>query len=171
MHMKFVGALVLAGALAYGQQHTAKTAHMTDHKFATDAAIGGMAEVELGRLAESKASNPDVKNFGKRMVDDHSKANDDLKAVAAKENINLPASLDAKHQAVVDRLSKLSGAEFDRAYVKEMVNDHETDVKEFERESQHGTNAGIKEFASRTLPTLQEHLRMIKDINSKMPSE
>jgi len=171
MHSRLIGTLFLAGGLMFAQT-AAKTHHRApataDHKFASEAAIGGMAEVELGRLAASKASNADVKNFGQRMVDDHSKANDELKSTASKESIKLPTAIDAKHQAVIDRMSKLSGAEFDRAYVKEMVKDHEMDVKEFERESSSGSNAAIKGFASKTLPTLQEHLRMIKDIDSKV---
>src|SRR5205823_13350550 len=121
MHTRIIGTLLLAGALAFAQ-NTPKSHHrnagsMADHKFAMDAAAGGMAEVELGRLAASKASNADVKNFAQRMVDDHSKANDELKSVASKENIKLPAAIDAKHKATIDRFSKLSGAAFDRAYV------------------------------------------------------
>jgi len=134
-------------------------------QFAKEAAIGGMAEVELGKLAKDKGSSDAVKQFGQRMVDDHSKANDELKSVAKQKNIDLPTSLDAKHQAVVDRLSKLSGAEFDRAYSSEMLKDHEQDVKEFQKEANSGIDPDMKNFASKTLPTLQEHLKMAKDMN------
>jgi putative membrane protein len=82
--------------------------------------------------------------------------------------MTLPTSVGAKNQATYDRLNKLSGAAFDKAYVEQMVKDHEMDVKEFERESQSGSDSAIKNFAAQTLPTLQEHLRMIKDIESKM---
>src|SRR6185312_1533412 len=99
-----------------------------DKKFAMEAAMGGMAEVKKGQLAVEKASNPDVKAFGQKMVDDHTKANEELKEVASKESIDLPTSLDAKQQAMVDKLSKLSGAAFDKAYMKDMVKDHDTDV-------------------------------------------
>jgi len=142
----------------------------SDKKFVMDAATGGMAEVQLGKLAADKATNPDVKQFGQRMADDHSKANDELKALASKESIDLPASLDAKHQATVDRLSKLSGADFDKAYVKEMVKDHDMDVKEFQKEAQNGQNTSVRDFASKTLPTLQEHQKMIHDINKNKMS-
>jgi putative membrane protein len=133
-----------------------------------EAAIGGMAEVQLGQMAAEKASDAQVKEFGQRMVTDHTKANDDLKSVASKEGISLPTSLDAKHQATVDQLSKLSGSEFDRAYVREMVRDHDTDVKEFQRQAQSGTDTGIRDFAARTLPTLQDHQKSIHDINRKL---
>src|SRR5207237_944698 len=132
-----------------------------DKTFVMNAAIGGMAEVELGKLASEKASNESVKDFGKKMVDDHGKANEELKEVASKQKIDIPTSLDSKHQATVDRLSKLSGAAFDKAYVREMVKDHDEDVKEFQKEAQNGQDSAVRDFASKTLPTLQEHQRMI----------
>lgn len=140
----------------------------TDQHFIHEAAVGGMAEVELGKLASEKAESADVKQFGQRMVTDHSKANDQLKSLAADKNIQLPAQLDAKHKATVDRLSKLSGAAFDRAYVQEMVKDHNEDVSEFRKQASSASDADVKAFASKTLPTLQEHDRMIKDISAKM---
>jgi putative membrane protein len=141
---------------------------LADHKFATGAAEGGMAEVQSGQLAVSRASSPDVKNFGQRMIDDHSKANDQLKGIASSERITLPASIGARNQATYDRLNKLSGAAFDRAYMQDMVRDHETDVKEFEQQSQSGTNPALKTFAASTLPILQEHLRMAKETEAKL---
>jgi len=139
-----------------------------DHKFVMDAAMGGMAEVKLGQMASEKATNADVKQFGSRMVQDHGKANEDLKTVAGQQSITLPTELDAKHQALADKLSKLSGAEFDKAYVKEMVKDHDMDVKEFQKEAQNGQDSAIRDFASKTLPTLQEHQKMIHDIDRGM---
>jgi putative membrane protein len=105
-----------------------------DAHFAKEAAQGGMAEVKLGQLAEEKGSSDSVKSFGKRMVDDHSKAGDKLKEVASRENITLPTDISAKDQATYDRLSKLNGAAFDRAYARDMVKDHETDVMAFKKE-------------------------------------
>lgn len=134
-----------------------------DMKFAREAALGGMTEVQLGRLAVQKSSNDKVKEFGQRMVDDHSKAGDQLKSIAAKDNITLPSELDAKHKAVVDRFSKMSGTEFDRVYVRDMVKDHNNDVMAFEKEANDGSNPDLKSFASSTLPTLRDHLRMAKD--------
>jgi len=124
-----------------------------------------MAEVELGKLAAQNATNDSVKQFGQKMVDDHSKANEELKAAAGTQKIDIPVSLDSKHQATIDRLSKLSGSAFDRAYVKEMVKDHDEDVKEFQKESQNGQDSAIRAFAAKTLPTLQEHQRMIHEID------
>jgi putative membrane protein len=125
-----------------------------------DAARGSMAEVELGRLATQKASSPEVKQFGQRMVDDHTKANDELKTLAQGKSITIPTDLDAKHQATRDRLSKLSGAAFDRAYMQEMVADHRKNVDEFRKQSQSGKDAEVKAWAAKTLPTLEEHLKM-----------
>jgi putative membrane protein len=150
------------------QHKTADSKMAGDHHFVTDAAIGGMAEVELGRLATEKAENADVKQFGQRMVDDHGKANDELKQLAASKNITLPTELDAKHKATHDQLSKLSGAAFDRAYMRDMVQDHTKDVAAFTRESKSGTDAQVKEWAGQKLPTLNEHLKMAKDINGKL---
>jgi putative membrane protein len=136
---------------------------MGDQKFAKEAAQGGMAEVKLGQLAQEKASSDAVKNFGKRMVDDHSKAGDKLKDAASKENITLPTDIAAKDQATYDRLAKLSGAAFDKAYMKDMVADHEKDVAAFQKEANSGKNDSLKSFASETLPTLQDHLKEAKE--------
>jgi putative membrane protein len=139
-----------------------------DKAFATAAAIGGMAEVEMGRLAADKASNADVKQFGQRMVDDHGKAGDELKAWAAQNKVTLPAELDAKHKATRDRLAKLSGEAFDKAYMRDMVADHNQDVAEFQREAKTAKNADLKAWAAKTLPTLEEHQKMAKDINARV---
>jgi putative membrane protein len=135
-----------------------------DVHFAKEAAQGGMAEVKLGQLAQEKGSSDTVKTFGKRMVDDHSKAGDKLKEVASHESITLPSDLSAKDQATYDRLSKLNGAAFDRAYARDMVKDHETDVAAFQKEANAGKNDSLKSFASETLPTLQDHLKQAKEM-------
>jgi len=140
----------------------------SDKKFVMDAATGGMEEVQLGQLAAQKASDTDVKNFGQRMVDDHTKANDQLKQVASQKGITVPSSLPASKQKDVDKLSKLNGAAFDKAYVSMMVKDHQKDVAEFKKESNSGKDSDVKSFASTTLPTLQDHLKMIQDIHSRM---
>jgi putative membrane protein len=135
---------------------------MGDTHFAKEAAQGGMAEVKLGQLAEDNGVSDSVKNFGKRMVDDHSKAGDKLKEVASRENITLPAEIAAKDQVTYDRLSKLNGAAFDRAYAKDMVKDHEGDIAVFQKEANGGKVDSLKSFASDTLPTLQDHLEEAK---------
>jgi putative membrane protein len=141
-----------------------------DARFAMKAAQGGMAEVQLGKLAAQKGSSADVKAFGQQMVDDHSKANDQLKTVASQENMTLPNSLDSKDQALYTKLQNLSGPDFDKTYVKAMVKDHEEDVKEFQKEADKGKDSGIKSFASQTLPVLQQHLSKIQSIQSNMGS-
>jgi len=135
-----------------------------DAHFAKEAAQGGMAEVKLGQLAEEKGSNDAVKNFGKRMVEDHSKAGDKLKEVASRESITLPTDISAKDQATYDKLSKLNGAAFDRAYARDMVKDHETDVAAFQKEANAGRDDSLKSFASETLPTLEDHLQQAKEM-------
>jgi putative membrane protein len=137
---------------------------MGDAHFAKEAAQGGMAEVKLGQLAQEKGSNDSVKSFGKRMVDDHSKAGDKLKEVASRESMTLPTDISAKDQATYDRLSKLDGAAFDRAYARDMVKDHETDVAAFQKEANAGKDDSLKSFASETLLTLQDHLKQAKEM-------
>jgi putative membrane protein len=132
--------------------------------------MGGMEEVELGKVAVQKAQNDKVKQFGQRMIDDHTKAGEQLKSIAAKDNIAIPSRLNAKHKAVVDKYSNLSGAEFDRAYMKDMVRDHEKDIADFQKEANGGSNSDLKSWAGSTLPTLQEHLRMAKEANSSLNS-
>ena len=136
-----------------------------DHHFVTDAAVGGMAEVELGKVAAEKAANADVKKFGQRMADDHGKANDELKSLAQSKQITLPSAIDAKHKATIDQLSKLSGEAFDRAYVQEMLKDHQRDVAAFRAESKSGKDPEVKAWADKTLPILEDHLKMVQDLN------
>ena len=132
----------------------------SDKAFMDKAAQGGMAEIELGQLATQKGRSEQVKQFGQKMVDDHTKANDQLKQVASQEGVTLPTGLDAKDEATKDKLSKLSGTQFDKAYMKDMVNDHKEDVAEFQKEAQNGKDPAVKNFAQQTLPVLQEHLQM-----------
>ena len=139
-----------------------------DTTFAMKAAQGGVAEVQLGQLAAQRASNPAVKAFGQQMVDDHSKANDKLKSIAASESVTLPSSLNGKDQAIYTKLQGLSGAEFDREYVKCMLKDHEEDIKEFQKEANKGKDPRMKEFAQQTLPTLQDHLSKVQSIHSSV---
>lgn len=140
------------------------TKSTADENFVKKAAEGGMAEVKLGRLAEERGSNPAVKNFGRRMVQDHSKANNELKSVTSKESIPLPDEMDKSDQATYDRLSKLSGDAFDRAYARDMVKDHTKDIAEFQKEAKNGRDESIKNFAAQTLPTLQNHLEQARQM-------
>jgi putative membrane protein len=108
-----------------------------------------------------------VKQFAERMVDDHGKTNTELKSLAAQKNVTLPTELDAKHKAMQDKLSKLSGAAFDRAYMAHMVNAHKDAVALFEKQARSGNDAELKAFAEKKLPTIQQHLKMAQDLNAK----
>jgi len=154
-----------AGARAQTHEPAAAKQSSTDQTFVKKAAEGGMAEVELGKLAADKGASSEVKQFGQKMVDDHGKANDQLKSLARTKNITLPSDLSPKDKALHDRLSKLSGAAFDRAYMKAMVSDHTKDVNEFRAQSKSGVDPDIKSWASSTLPTLESHLKMAQDAN------
>jgi putative membrane protein len=150
--------------------NTASTASLTaaDREFMTKAAQGGLAEVELGRLAAQKAQSPDVKQFGQRMVDDHSRVNTELKTLATSKGVTLPTDIDAATKEEQAKLSKLTGAAFDKEYMRLMVDDHRKDVAEFEKESKDQDNADVRAFAAKTLPTLQEHLKLAETTNAKL---
>ena len=195
-----------------------------DQRFMQDVAEGGKAEVALGNLALQRAASDDVKQFAQRMVDDHSKANQELTELASQKSISLPHSSDVKaatggvkdtvagvrdaardpravakeghtqadqqtasgrpatgdaaamsgdnltgkHRQLYDRLSRLSGAEFDREYMKEMVKGHNKNVSEFEKASQKSQDADLKAWAAKSLPTLREHQQMARDVSSKV---
>ena len=139
-----------------------------DRTFARQAAMDSMAEVAHGQLAADKGANDDVKQFGKRMVDDHTKANEELKSWASANKVDLPTDMGAQHKAMQDKLSKLSGDAFDRAYMAHMVSAHSKAVASFQRQAKSGRNADLKAWAEKTLPTLQEHHKMARTINTKV---
>jgi len=139
-----------------------------DKKFMMEAAQGGMAEVKLGQLATKNAANADVKQFGQRMVTDHSKANSELMQLAKQKGVTLPKGVGPKHQAHATHLMKLHGAAFDKAYMSHMVNDHVEDVGEFQKASKSCKDNDLKAWAGKTLPTLQEHLKMAKETAGKV---
>ena len=137
-------------------------------KWATEAAGGGMMEVTLGQTAQQQAASQRVKDFGAMMVKDHTKANDELKSIANAKNFTLPATLPEKHQKHVDDLTKKQGKDFDKAYMRMMVNDHEEDIKKFEKAASDATDPAIKDFAARTLPVLRMHLDSARAINKQL---
>lgn len=139
-----------------------------DLAFMNDAAPGGMAEIELGRLAATQASNEEVKRFAERVIADHSKAGEALKQLAEKKKVMLPQEVNPTHKETMAKLSKLKGAAFDRAYVQAMVQNHEKDVTAFESVAQGAVDADVKAFATTTLPTLKAHLQTIRDIAATM---
>jgi len=139
-----------------------------DQRFVTKAAEGGMFEVEIGKLAAEKATDPNVKSFGQMLVDDHSAANDKLRQIASGHNVALPASLPADKKKEIDELNKLSGAQFDKQFVKMVgIKDHQHDISDFEKASKTAQAPDLKDFATNTLPTLKKHL----DTAQKLPSK
>jgi putative membrane protein len=176
---RWVIAVLVCFSVSLAAQETAKPSPQTqkpsasagaqaaDATFIREAAMDGMAEVEHGRLAETNAESADVKQFAQRMVTDHSKANDELKGLASQKNVTLPTALDQKHQAAHDRLAKLKGAAFDKAYMAHMVTAHQQAVSLFEKESKGGKDADAKAWAAKTLPTLQEHLKQAREVSAK----
>jgi putative membrane protein len=135
-----------------------------DSTFYKHAAEGGIAEVELGNMAQEKSHNQSVKDFGAMMVKDHSAANEKLKSVAASKNITLPTSPSAGQMASKAKLKVLSGETFDKSYIKGMIKDHQEDIAEFQKEASSGQDPDAKAYAVATLPTLQKHLKTIQSI-------
>lgn len=133
-----------------------------DAEFAVQAASGGMMEVQLGKLAQTKAASDEVKKFGQLMADDHAKANEELMALAKQKNITLPTALTGKHQDHYTDLSEKSGAEFDQAYMDLMVKDHEEDINLFEKQAENGNDPELKSWAAGKVTTLRHHHEMAK---------
>lgn len=139
-----------------------------DKDFMVKAASGGLLEVELGKLAQTNASSADVKSFGKMMIADHTKANTELTTLAKAKNITVPSTPGEDAQKHIDELKAKKGAEFDKAYVDMMVDDHKEDIDEFEKAADKAKDPEIKALAAKTLPTLKEHLQKIQAIKDGM---
>jgi putative membrane protein len=159
-----LGCWVVLGHQESSPVSSTAEAVMKDEAFVRVAARGGLAEIKLGKLAMDQGSNEGVKAFGTRMVAEHTKAGNELKEAAKEENIGLPTDLSAKDQTTYDRLSKLSGADFDQAYAQDMVKDHQQDLRDFQREANHGNDDVIRSFASATVPMIQQHLDQAKEM-------
>lgn len=136
-----------------------------DHEFMVAAASGGLMEVELGKMASDNAASAQVKQFGRSMVTDHGKANEELKALAAKKNITIPAMPGNDHEEEINDLKTKKGADFDKAYMNLMVKAHNEDVNKFEEAANGAKDPEIKAFAAKTLPVLKQHHEMAKKIN------
>jgi len=139
-----------------------------DQEFATKASAAGLAEVNLSNLAVRSATNPAVQQFAQRMVQDHTRANQQLIQIANQKNVRLATNMDKKHQDLMNQLTKSQGAQFDRRYMRQMVQDHEEAVKLFERESKDGNDAALKQFAATALPILRDHLKMARDVANRV---
>lgn len=139
-----------------------------DQMFMKEAAQSGIAEVDMGRLAERQAQEASVKDFGRRMVTDHTMVNDQLMTLAKNKGVTLPKETDAQHKAMEKKLNRMKGTEFDKAYMQMMVTDHQKDVNAFEKTSKTSKDADLKRFAANNLPTLKEHLKMAQELVKKI---
>lgn len=148
-----------------------QTTEFSDSDFLAKAAQGGLAEVQLGQLAEQKTKNQQVKQFGQRMVRDHSKSNQQLMSLLRQKDMTPPTSLDSSHKDLYDRLSKLSGSDFDREYMSEMVTDHTNDVKDFQQAAKNAQDRRVRSFAQQQVPTLQTHLQEARTLESQLTSD
>ena len=168
--MKTIFAVIFAAGLALVAVPAQAQLGMSavDRGFMLEAASGGVAEVELGRLASQRAGSDAVRQFGQRMMTDHGAANQELMQLAQRKGATLPQQPDAKHRAALDRLATMSGAQFDQAYMAEMVKDHQADAAVFEREVREGQDAEVRAWASKVLGTVREHQRLAGDIHSRI---
>jgi putative membrane protein len=167
--MKAVTAVVISATLlVFAGLAGAQSLSDADREFIKKAAAHGAAEVELGTLATQRAARPAVRDFGAKMVKDHGAANAELATLAKSKGVDAPTTPDPMHKAVRDRLMALQGADFDRAYMQEMVKDHTQDVAEFEKASQTASDADLRNWAAAKLPTLREHLALARDVNSQV---
>ena len=146
---------------------TIDTLSKSDANWVVDVANAGMTEVELSKVAKDKATSDRLKNFADMMITDHTKANDQLKQIAATKSITLPANLNDDSQKKLDALNKKTGKDFDKAYTDDMLEGHRKAVSKFEDGSKNLKDADLKNFATQTLPTLQMHQDSIKAIAGK----
>jgi putative membrane protein len=163
-----VAALTIIATSGLAAESAGQRGTTAERTFLQSASNGGLAEVELGKLAEQRASNADVRNFGARMVKDHTAANKELAALAARKGVSFPTRIDRKDEELHDRLSKLSGPAFDRAYMQEMTADHEHDVAEFHQAADTSSDPEVRDFAALTLPTLTSHLEEARRIQAAL---
>jgi putative membrane protein len=171
-------AIVAVGLLACppvfaqtGQPNAAASAKAAldeeDKNFVKEATIGGMAEVEFSKIAQ-KSENADVKRFADRMIEDHTKANQQLASITTALGVETPKALDSEHERMREKLQTLHGKAFDEQYMRVMVEDHDKAVKLFRQEERSGRNAELKQFAQKTLPTLEEHQKMALELAHKL---
>ena len=157
--------VTLAGAaIAQSSNEGSGGLSSADRKFLTKAAEGNAAEVETGRLAAQQAMDPQVKQFGNQMVQDHSQANEKLTALAQSKGVQLPTTPDKSQQSEMNKLQGMSGSQFDKAYSTAMLKDHKKDVKEYEHQAKNAKDPDVKAYAEEVLPTLQHHLAMAEQL-------
>ncbi len=139
-----------------------------EKEFIVKAGIAGLAEVQQGNLALQKAQSADVRQYAQRMVTEHSTSNNELSQLATAKGLALAAELDGEHKSALEHLAGLSGADFDKAYMQHMISDHEKAIGDFTKAATTATDADIKGWAQKTLPALQQHLQLAREISAKL---
>ncbi|MBK4735860.1 DUF4142 domain-containing protein [Noviherbaspirillum pedocola] len=157
---------LLAATTAFAAQAADLSHH--DKEYFKKTAEGLMAEVEMGKMAEKQAEDPGVKAFGKRMVDDHSKDLTELKQIASKKTVELPDAPSHKQKREADKLSKMTGKDFDREYVQYETKDHKEDIKDQAKEMKDTSDSDLKKFATAAHSTVTEHYKMVEDLHGKV---
>lgn len=162
-----VSATAMLPALPAAAADEAKPAGQ-DQRFVNEAAAGGQAEVEFGKLAASMGTADAVRSFGQKMVQDHTKADDQLKALAGRKGLSVPTGMDQPHEALLRNLKTMTGAEFDRAYIHSQTQDHRKMLALFAGEQEKGADPDLKALAADTLPMLRDHLQTAQQIEDKI---
>lgn len=157
-------ATALAALSAAAVAGSAAAADRATVNFMQKAGAAGLAEVQISRLALGRSNDQEIRRFAQRMVDDHSRANDELQRLARREGVSLPSRPDSAHRQAYDRLQRLRGNNFDRAYMDVMAPDHEQAVTLFRTEARNGRDRDVRDWAARVLPTLQGHRQMAHDV-------
>jgi putative membrane protein len=160
-----IGLLLSRSTLAQSER---KAQPLTDEHFVKMASADNLAEIDLAKLAVKQTTNPDVRRFAERMIKDHSKLNKELSHMATTKAIPVATKMNKEDRQLVKTLSALHGAAFDRDYMKHMIDGHKEAISLFERETKSGLNPAVKEFASKSLPTLREHLELARKTNSEI---
>ena len=163
------GSPVAAGRGSASQKSSNTNA--SDQQFLRKATDDNLAEIEMAKLALRNASNQDVKNFAQTMVNDYGKTKEQLEKIASSKRVDIPRAPGAKNKATKDRLAKFSGEQFDNAYMAEMLKDHKDDVTTFRRELNSAQDMDIQQFADKSLPTLESHLRQAESIAPELKVE
>jgi putative membrane protein len=160
--------LMLMGCGSGGMLGRKDTVPDVDRTFVTDAASSSTMEVQIGRHAAQVASSDEIRQFGQRMVEDHTKAREELRAAAEQDGVDVPEQMTPAHRTEVARLTKVAGTAFDREYLRAAVNHYKESVASFEQQAAQGNEPALKQFAIRTLPTLREHLQMAQQLQEQL---
>src|SRR5579885_2326379 len=167
----FICTLLAVSGISYAQTNRRagqSRLGSADQQFITEAARANMAEIEIGQLAEERASSQDVKNFAREMVQDHRKPIDKLQQLASSYGVSLPASISSEDADLRSRLASLSGSDFDKQFVESMLKGHKEAIAKFDDEAARGSDPSVKSYAAETLPVLQNHMRMAEDLAGKL---